>query len=164
MSVPVSCVATQLQVDARPGPGGESESQRFLILHVCYSTLAFKGHCTRSSHSFAHNALQHQAGQACCVTVNFYAPLYPTLVMSGLNLNTITENATRLGARLQETISEHTRDLSITRGGSAVYFDTPEEKLKQIRKQLDSSSDREKLDAMKRLIAVRCAEGFWSLE
>ena len=75
--------------------------------------------------------------------------------MSGLNLNTITENATRFGARLQETISEHTRDLNIARGASATYFDNPEEKLKQISKQLDSNSDREKLEAMKRLIAVR---------
>ena len=75
--------------------------------------------------------------------------------MAGINLNTITENATRFGARLQETISEHTRELTMTHGGSSGYFDNPEEKIKQIRKQLDSTSDREKLDAMKRLIAVR---------
>jgi AP-3 complex subunit beta len=74
--------------------------------------------------------------------------------MATLNFNALTENATRLGTRLQETISEHTRDLAIARSGSAAYFDNPEEKLKQIRKQLDSTSDREKLDAMKRLIAV----------
>ncbi|KAI0701216.1 adaptin N terminal region-domain-containing protein [Cytidiella melzeri] len=75
--------------------------------------------------------------------------------MAGLNLNTLTENATRFGTRLQETISEHTRDLAITRGGSSAgYFDNPEEKLKHIRKQLDSTSDRDKLDAMKRLIAL----------
>lgn len=75
--------------------------------------------------------------------------------MSGINLNAITENASRFGTRLQETFSEHTRDLAIGRGSSAAYFDTPEEKVKNIRKQLDSNSDREKLDAMKRLIAVR---------
>lgn len=75
--------------------------------------------------------------------------------MSGLNLNAITSNATRFGVRLQETISEHARDLAISRGASATYFDAPEDKLKQIRTQLDSNSDREKLDAMKRLIAVR---------
>lgn len=74
--------------------------------------------------------------------------------MSGLNLNAIAENATRFGARLQETISEHTRDLTITRGTGSSYFDSPEDKVKNIRKQLDSNSDREKLDAMKRLIAV----------
>lgn len=82
-------------------------------------------------------------------------------VMSGLNLEAIAENATRLGTRLQETISEHTRDLTLARGSSAGYLDTPEEKVKLIRKQLDSNSDREKLDAMKRLIAVR--SGSWIL-
>lgn len=75
--------------------------------------------------------------------------------MAGLNFNAITENATRFGTRLQETISEHTRDLAITRGVNATYFDTPEDKVKNIRNQLDSNSDREKLDAMKRLVAVR---------
>ncbi|KAI0806028.1 adaptin N terminal region-domain-containing protein [Irpex lacteus] len=74
--------------------------------------------------------------------------------MAGISLNAITENATRFGTRLTETISEHTRELAMTRGGSSGYFDNPEEKLKQIRKQLDSTSDREKLDAMKRLIAL----------
>ncbi len=77
--------------------------------------------------------------------------------MAGISLNAITENATRFGTRLTETISEHTRELAMTRGGSSGYFDNPEEKLKQIRKQLDSTSDREKLDAMKRLIAVRAS-------
>ena len=74
--------------------------------------------------------------------------------MSGLNLNTFSENATRLGMRIQESLSEHTRDIALR--GSAGIFDTPDsnEKVKNIRKQLDSSSDREKLDAMKRLIAV----------
>ncbi|CAL1715981.1 unnamed protein product [Somion occarium] len=74
--------------------------------------------------------------------------------MSGLNLESFAENASRLGTRLQETISEHTRDLSIARASSAGYLDTPEEKVRLIRKQLDSNSDREKLDAMKRLIAL----------
>lgn len=72
--------------------------------------------------------------------------------MSGLNLNALSENASRLGMRIQESFSEHTRDLAIR--GSGSLFDTPDEKVKDIRKQLDSSSDREKLDAMKRLIAV----------
>jgi AP-3 complex subunit beta len=72
--------------------------------------------------------------------------------MSGLNLNAFSENASRLGMRIQESFSEHTRDLAIR--GSSGLFDTPDDKLKNIRKQLDSSSDREKLDAMKRLIAV----------
>lgn len=77
--------------------------------------------------------------------------------MSGQQyLNTLTENATRLGMRLQESFSEHTRDLAITRGTSATYLDNLDDRSKNIRKQLDSSSDREKLDAMKKLIAVGC--------
>jgi AP-3 complex subunit beta len=75
--------------------------------------------------------------------------------MDGINLNALSENATRLGMRIQETIAEHTRDLSLTRGGSSL-FDMADDKAKDITKQLESSSDREKLDAMKRLIAV-CA-------
>nr|GAT60931.1 predicted protein [Mycena chlorophos] len=71
--------------------------------------------------------------------------------MSAVYLN-ISENASRLGMRLQESLAEHTRDLAITRG-SSLYLE-PDDKGKNIRKQLDSSSDREKLDAMKRLIAL----------
>ncbi|TFY72051.1 hypothetical protein EVG20_g958 [Dentipellis fragilis] len=76
------------------------------------------------------------------------------IIMSGLNLNSLTENASRLGMRIQESFSEHTRDLAFTRGGGAAFFDTTEDKVKNIRKQLDSNSDREKLEAMKRLIAM----------
>ncbi|KAI3610576.1 ap-3 complex subunit beta-1 [Moniliophthora roreri] len=64
-------------------------------------------------------------------------------------LNTITENATRLRQRVQESLSEHTRDIRLGNG----YFDVSEDKAK-LRKQLDSSSDREKLDAMKKLVAL----------
>ncbi|KIM40525.1 hypothetical protein M413DRAFT_72858 [Hebeloma cylindrosporum] len=64
--------------------------------------------------------------------------------------------------RLQETFSEHTRDLAIARGSGGGYLDSTgagstvgEEKTRAvIRKQLDSSSDREKLDAMKKLVAL----------
>ncbi|KAI0749854.1 adaptin N terminal region-domain-containing protein [Daedaleopsis nitida] len=73
--------------------------------------------------------------------------------MTALNLNALTENASRLGMRLQETLSEHTRDLSL-RGSGSAYLDNTEEKVKNIGKQLDSNSDREKLEAMKRLIAL----------
>jgi hypothetical protein len=64
-------------------------------------------------------------------------------------------NVSRLGMRIQETLSERTRDMAIGRSSSAAYFDTGDDKVKNIQKQLDSNSDREKLDAMKRLIAVR---------
>jgi AP-3 complex subunit beta len=83
----------------------------------------------------------------CC---NHFLPL-----MAALNINAIAENASRFGARLQESLSEHTRDLNLSRGTSSEFFETTEERLKNIRHQLDSNSDREKLDAMKRLIAVR---------
>ena len=58
--------------------------------------------------------------------------------MSGLDFNAFAENATRLGQRLQESLSEHTPDLPFSRGGAAAYFDTGEDKVKLIRKQLDS--------------------------
>ena len=69
-------------------------------------------------------------------------------------MNAITENTSRLGARIQESILEHTRDLALSRSAAVSYFDAPEEKVRNIRKQLDTSSDREKLDALKTLIAA----------
>ena len=49
--------------------------------------------------------------------------------------------------------SEHTNDLNLPRGTSE-FFETTEDKLKSIHNQFDSNSDIEKLDAIKRLIAV----------
>ncbi|CAE7219719.1 unnamed protein product [Rhizoctonia solani] len=70
-------------------------------------------------------------------------------------LNSIQENASRLGMRIQESLSEHTRDLALVgRSANASYFDSAEDKIKQISTQLASNSDRDKLDAMKRLIAL----------
>ena len=74
--------------------------------------------------------------------------------MSSSALNAFQENASRLGMRLQESFSEHTRDLAIAKPSSASFFDTAEDKVKNIRRQLDSSQDRDKLEGMKRLIAV----------
>ena len=60
-----------------------------------------------------------------------------------------------LGMRISETISESTRDMNfIGRSPNAEYFDTGEDKLKKVRRQLDSTSERDVLDAMKRLVAV----------
>ncbi|KDQ14349.1 hypothetical protein BOTBODRAFT_132529 [Botryobasidium botryosum FD-172 SS1] len=68
-------------------------------------------------------------------------------------LSSLSENATRLGMRLQETISEHTRDLAIVgRSSGASYFDSSD--LRNIQRHLDSNHDREKLEAMKRLVAM----------
>ena len=64
-------------------------------------------------------------------------------------LETLADNASRLGARLQESIAERTRDL-----GGAAFFDSSEDKIKDIRRQLDSNSNREKLQGMKLLVAV----------
>lgn len=69
-------------------------------------------------------------------------------------LTNLSENASRLGMRLQEQLSEHTRDFQFTRSGASAYLDLSDEKLRTIRKQLDSFSDRDKLDAMKRLVAL----------
>ena len=58
--------------------------------------------------------------------------------------------------QIQESITEHTRDLALSRGaGSAAYLDATDDKIRNVRKQLDSSSDREKLEGLKVLIAVR---------
>lgn len=63
-----------------------------------------------------------------------------------------------LSMRISETISESTRDMSfIGRSHNAEYFDSGEDKIKKIRKQLESTSERDILDAMKRLVAVRRA-------
>jgi AP-3 complex subunit beta len=75
--------------------------------------------------------------------------------MSGFNLDAIAENASRLGMRLQETFSEHTRDFAISRGSGAGYMDNPDDKLKDVRRKLDVGPDRERLEALKQLIAVR---------
>ncbi len=63
---------------------------------------------------------------------------------------------TNLGMRIQETISESTRDFPfISRSYQPEFFDGGEDKLKKISRQLESSSERDKLDGMKRLVAVR---------
>lgn len=87
--------------------------------------------------------------QACCKNaISSYE------FVNNMSLNAITENTSRLGARIQESILEHTRDLALSRSAAVSYFDAPEEKVRNIRKQLDTSSDREKLDALKTLIAA----------
>jgi hypothetical protein len=103
-------------------------------------------------------SFSHAAGGTCqppeLAGRNFGSPLQSLSLMAALSINAIAENASRLGARLQESLSEHTRDLNLSRGTSSEFFETNEERLKNIHYQLDSNSDREKLDAMKRLIAV----------
>jgi hypothetical protein len=74
--------------------------------------------------------------------------------MAGLNINinTLAENTARLGERISENLSERTRELAFTKGPG--YLDTSETKIHDVRRQLEGNSDREKLDALKTLIAV----------
>ncbi|KAK8861597.1 hypothetical protein IAR55_002420 [Kwoniella newhampshirensis] len=63
----------------------------------------------------------------------------------------------RLSQRLKENFVETTRDLSLLSGtatnSSSTYFDTSDDKLKEISKLLESRVDRERLEGMKRIIA-----------
>jgi AP-3 complex subunit beta len=74
-----------------------------------------------------------------------------------MSLAALQFNAARLGQRLSETISESTRDLpALANGLNGGGFDilTTEEKIAQVKKQLDSNSEREKLDALKKLLGT----------
>lgn len=64
-------------------------------------------------------------------------------------LNSFSENATRLTQRLQDL----GRDFEFGTS-TAALFDGADDRVGDIRKMLDSSSDREKIDALRRLIAV----------
>ena len=69
--------------------------------------------------------------------------------------NNLAENAERLSRRIQESLQERTRDL--TKSGAASYLDAPDlDKGTNLVKLLNSSSEREKLDGMKRIVAVCC--------
>lgn len=61
----------------------------------------------------------------------------------------------RLSQRIMENFQETTRDLSLIAGSgsSTTYFDTSDERLKEISKLLESRSERERLEGMKRIIA-----------
>ncbi|WVR03787.1 hypothetical protein IAU60_000782 [Kwoniella sp. DSM 27419] len=75
----------------------------------------------------------------------------------------------RLSQRIIENFHETTRDLSLLTGSnpsSNTYFDTSDDKLKDISKLLESRVDRERLEGMKRIIAGmskgRDMEGFFA--
>ncbi|TEB25157.1 ARM repeat-containing protein [Coprinellus micaceus] len=78
--------------------------------------------------------------------------------LSNQYLHTLTSNASRLGARISETISEQARELSGTNSNTpAPTLDGIDDRAKiaGIKKQLElGSSEREKLDALKRLVAL----------
>ena len=71
----------------------------------------------------------------------------------GININSLAENTARLSERISENLAERTRELALAR--SPGYLDASESKVQDARRQLESNSDREKLDALKTLIAVR---------
>ncbi|KAG0226633.1 AP-3 complex subunit beta [Actinomortierella wolfii] len=67
-------------------------------------------------------------------------------------LRTLTSNAAKLSKKVQDGIVENTRDFTFD--NEAHFLDTNEDKLREIRKNLDSRYDKEKLDGLKRLIAA----------
>lgn len=70
-----------------------------------------------------------------------------------MTLNSLAENAERLSQRIQETLQEKTRDF--TKTAAASYLDAPDlDKPGDLSKLLNSASDRDKLEGLKRVIAV----------
>ena len=75
----------------------------------------------------------------------------------------------RLTQRIKENFIESTRDIQVLTGGtgsSTPYFDTSDEKIKEIAKLLESRTERDRLEGMKRIIAGmskgRDMEGFFA--
>src|SRR5581483_2605298 len=64
------------------------------------------------------------------------------------------QNAAKLSKKVSEGLVENAREFGLEATSSGHYFDTSEEKMRDIRRQLDSRHDREKMDGLKRLIAV----------
>lgn len=65
------------------------------------------------------------------------------------------EKAAKLSQKMSQGLVDNARELGFPGSDSgAHYFDTSEEKMRNIKRQLDSKNDREKLDGLKRLIAV----------
>ncbi|CAG8459860.1 7655_t:CDS:2 [Paraglomus occultum] len=66
----------------------------------------------------------------------------------------LAQSAAKLSKKMSEGLVENARELGLEATSSQHYFDTSEEKMQHIRKHLDSRHDREKLDGLKRLIAM----------
>ncbi|KAF9433376.1 AP-3 complex subunit beta-2 [Entomortierella beljakovae] len=67
-------------------------------------------------------------------------------------LKTFTTNAAKLSKKVQDNLTDTTRDFRF--GSQAHFLDTNEDKMREIRKHLDSKYEKEKLDGLKRLIAM----------
>ncbi|CAJ0916737.1 4431_t:CDS:2 [Entrophospora sp. SA101] len=66
----------------------------------------------------------------------------------------IAQNAAKLSKKVSEGLVENAREFGLEATSSNHYFETSEEKMRDIRRLLDSRHDREKMDGLKRLIAV----------
>ncbi|CAG8552079.1 3865_t:CDS:10 [Racocetra fulgida] len=64
------------------------------------------------------------------------------------------QNAAKLSKKVSEGIVENAREFGLEATSSGHYFDTSEDKMRDIKRQLDSRHDREKMDGLKRLIAL----------
>ncbi|KAK9674875.1 AP-3 complex subunit beta, partial [Basidiobolus ranarum] len=62
------------------------------------------------------------------------------------------QSAAKISKKVSEGIVENAREFGFD--SSAHFFDTSEVKLREIHKSLDSGNDREKMDGLKRLIAM----------
>ncbi|KAF9390500.1 AP-3 complex subunit beta-2 [Podila verticillata] len=67
-------------------------------------------------------------------------------------LKSLTSNAVKLSKKVQDGIAENTRDFRFE--NQAHFLDTNDDKMREIRKDLDSRYEKEKLDGLKRLIAM----------
>ncbi|KAI1320022.1 AP-3 complex subunit beta-2 [Mortierella claussenii] len=67
-------------------------------------------------------------------------------------LKSLTSNAAKLSKKVQDGIAENTRDFRFE--NQAHFLETNEDKMREIRKNLDSRYEKEKLDGLKRLIAM----------
>lgn len=67
---------------------------------------------------------------------------------------TLAQNAAKLSRSTAESLRDSAQNLTIDATSSSRFFDTSEDKIKDIARQLDSRHDREKLESLKRLVAM----------
>lgn len=67
-------------------------------------------------------------------------------------INLAAQTAAQLSRRLQENLTENARDFAFENG--ARYLDAVDDRVRDVKHLLESRYDREKLEGLKRLIAV----------
>ena len=67
----------------------------------------------------------------------------------------IGKEATAIGIRAGGAVFDKTKDIKTSMGGGAKFFEEADERDMEIKKLLDGNNDRQKLEGMKKLIAVR---------